>query len=255
MSPDERITPQQAPARLLSQAERSVERKTRPWLLVLVVGGGVLLVLAAGAWLMLRLVDDRGGPAVGPPSIADTEILWVAAQDWPQGTVITEPEKMFLAKPFLKATVPPKAIVNLQDLKGKELSRSIDAGMPISHSDLGFLGDLFRPAPPGFRAVTVKLDPEASAAGFVFPGARVDVITAGQQDAKPSAKVILQNVLVLALTVPADKGKASVVTLAVKPEDGVTLAEATAAPGSKLTLLLRKPGDDAIIANPGAVKP
>jgi Flp pilus assembly protein CpaB len=103
-------------------------------------------------------------------------------------------------------------------------------------------GDLFS-IPPDMRAVTVDVT-SLSAAGFVAPGMRVDVLATGNFSGsnEPRYVTILRNVKVIASGRRLDHGSlaAHVVTLVVSPEDAEKLALATQE-GHQLTL--RNPVD------------
>ena len=113
--------------------------------------------------------------------------------------------------------------------------------------------------PPGFRAVSVRVNEVIGVAGYVLPGTHVDVVatvspTATQGDM--TSKVILTNVLVLAagtkIDRETDKDKpipVSVVTLLVDPEQSERLT--LAASEGKIQLALRNPLDLATPSTPG----
>jgi hypothetical protein len=87
--------------------------------------------------------------------------------------------------------------------------------------------DLAALLPPGTRAVALRVKTDAVTGAFAaLPLARVDVIwtTAGGKDRV--AKLILQNVLVLAVDNPLQGDTNTLVTLALSPEDAVTVAAA-----------------------------
>jgi pilus assembly protein CpaB len=138
------------------------------------------------------------------------------------------------------------------------LRRALAAGEPVLEAYL---------LPPGseaglpgviddkYRAVSVKVDPVIGVAGFVRPGARVDVLATlrrvDQPDNIPYSKVILQDVRVLAIDQKLEEAKngepelVSVVTLEVAPESAEKLIYS--AHEGRLQLALRKPGDDEVV--------
>lgn len=212
-----------------------------------VILGGLLLFAAGG------LVQAQADRNLVP--------VLVAAVDIPAGIPI-KPEKMVVTKHFTADTAPLDRIVNIEDLRNKTLRRLVYKGEPIRASDFGSHEMIFSPSPPGYRALTLKLDAAAGVSGFVLPGSRVDVVATGVKDGKATARLVLQNVLVLAVSTtsvllpeaPKDKDtrdNAPLLTFAVKPLDGLKIAEAQALPGSKITLMLRRPGEDDIVPVPG----
>src|SRR5215475_4687237 len=101
------------------------------------------------------------------------------------------------------------------------------------------------------RAISVKVDPVVSVAGFVTPGTRVDVLTTLQRidtsEKLPYTKVILQDLAVLAIDQKLEQAKngepelVSVVTLEVTPKQAEELTYA--AHQGRLQLALRSPAD------------
>jgi pilus assembly protein CpaB len=55
------------------------------------------------------------------------------------------------------------------------------------------------PVPVGYRAVTVAVDEVVGVAGFVVPGSRVDVVATMDLDGMPTSRVILEDLVVLAV--------------------------------------------------------
>jgi pilus assembly protein CpaB len=109
---------------------------------------------------------------------------------------------------------------------------------------------------PSYRAVSVKVDNVIGVAGFVKPGARVDVLATlrrvDTEKALPYSKVILQDVKVLAVDQQleqanqADATIVSVATLEVDPAGAERLIYA--AHEGRLQLALRTPGDSETVA-------
>jgi len=112
------------------------------------------------------------------------------------------------------------------------------------------------------RAAAVRVDDVVGVAGFIHPEDRVDVlVTLRPQGGEPEAKVILQNVKVLAVGKQLDvedksknKAKAvpvTVATLLVTPEQSERLA--LAATQGKLLLTLRSWTDEDEVETQGVV--
>ena len=108
--------------------------------------------------------------------------------------------------------------------------------------------------PEGMRAMSISVNDVVGVAGFVMPGTHVDVLVSvddpGEGNGKePMARTVVSNVLILTSGTRYDQkeGKngeaqrASVVTLAVLPEDGERIALASTQ--GKLSLALRNPAD------------
>jgi len=132
--------------------------------------------------------------------------------------------------------------------------------------------DLAKNIPPNMRAITIKVKEEDGMCGFLKPGDHVDVVitcpfskfassggvTPGSQgiitEYRISSKVLLQNLLVLAIDTPITsqkfgQPKVSMVTLLIPAKDVPVLS--VAADGSNkglLRLVLRNPEDKTMVA-------
>jgi pilus assembly protein CpaB len=107
------------------------------------------------------------------------------------------------------------------------------------------------------RAVTVRVNDVAGAAGFVLPGLRVDVLVTGRPPTGDSnmTTTVLQNVLVLSAgqAMQSDaRGtpvSVSTVTLLATPADAETLTLANGE--GRIQLILRNSSDEAVEKTPG----
>jgi pilus assembly protein CpaB len=150
------------------------------------------------------------------------------------------------------------SFTNIADALNRGVIVSMIANEPVLESKLagkdggaGLQGAI----PNGMRAVALKVNEVIGVAGFVIPGARVDIILTGSPDRNTQtemARIILENVEVLSsgknMTRDAE-GKpldAGVVTLLVTPEDSQRLALATV-DGGFIQLALRNPLDIAML--------
>ncbi len=126
----------------------------------------------------------------------------------------------------------------------------------------GLSGGLSSVLPPGFRAMTVKVDDVIGVGGFVQPGDRVDVLVTlerGPFRDDPVTRTVLQKVKVLTVGEKVARNKrpgskprrhqAQVVTLQLTPAQGETLA--LAASTGKLLLALRNQADGRRAASAG----
>ena len=160
--------------------------------------------------------------------------------------------------------IQPGAMTEAGQVVGVVARERIAAGEQVTQRLLalggktaGFSGTI----PRDKRAVTVAVGEVTGVAGFVKAGDRVDVVITFDQNAvgDNAAKVVMQNVLVLAANQDTEGGtaepakkeptKARVVTLAVSPQEAaqVTLGEEK----GKLRLLLRPytAGEEAVAVN------
>lgn len=153
-----------------------------------------------------------------------------------------------------KQLAPADALHSIAEAQHRVLRRPLATGEPVLEASLlpkGAPGGLPSVIEENFRAVSVKVDPVIGVAGFVRPGARVDVfVTAKGVDArtrKPFSKLILQDIKVLAIDQKLEEAKnrdpkiASVVTLQVTPPQAEKLIYS--AHEGKLQLALRNASD------------
>ncbi len=215
----------------------------------------ILMLVAVGCGLVAAYLASQVG---GGASTANTVPVLVAMVDLPAGQMIKEPEKMVQIKPFLADSAPieTQRLTNMEDVRNKTIGRNIVKGEPILARDFSEQGSLFRPAPPGFRAVTIRVTLESGLAGFALPGARVDLVCTRPNPANQNqtiADTFMENVLVLAVntlrttdsTAESKTGviaTPSVVTLAAKPVDAARIIWAKEK--GHITLVLRRPGED-----------
>ncbi|HEX7175117.1 MAG TPA: Flp pilus assembly protein CpaB [Pyrinomonadaceae bacterium] len=155
-----------------------------------------------------------------------------------------------------------------EKLIGRVAVVQIAAREPVTDFKLaaeGAQGGLGATIPEGYRAMSVKVDDVVGVAGFIKPGAMVDVLTviepSREQGARKDAvsKIVLQNVKVLSNGQNIDKPKnereaesVRVVTLLVTPEQAEKLA--LAAVEGKLRLVMRNTIDQGDEKTPGADK-
>jgi pilus assembly protein CpaB len=224
-----------------------MKRKT-PFLLL---GLSVLLGFAA-VRLQQRLT--RGPEPEPGPELASVVI---ARGELPVGEALTAAQLDAIGWP--KANLPKGTASDVNAVAGRILRRPVAAGEPILDSallPLGTPGGLSAVIEPNHRAVSVKVDEVIGVAGFVKPGARVDVLTTlrrvdGRSE-NARSRVILQNVAVLAVDqqMQTDSGGkpevVNVVTLSVDPEQSQRLV--LGAHEGKLQLALRNPSDAEVVS-------
>jgi pilus assembly protein CpaB len=111
--------------------------------------------------------------------------------------------------------------------------------------------------PPGMRAISVRVNEVIGVAGFVVPGARVDLLVTLKRDNESVTRVVVSNVQVLTAGTRYDQEKAkageampsTVVTVLLTPADAERTVLATAE--GQLMLALRNPLDAAPTSTPG----
>ena len=168
---------------------------------------------------------------------------------------------------FPKESTPDGAFDSPEKLAGRVAVVNIAAREPITEARLapeGTAAGLSAIIPEGYRAMTVKVDDAAGISGFIMPGTLVDVVVtldpregSGHQD--PIAKIVLQNIKVLASGQNIDKpenereaNSVKAVTLQVTPEQAEKLALASSE--GRLQLVMRSQTDQGDEQTPGVNK-
>src|SRR5438105_931545 len=206
-------------------------------------------LVAAGASLILyRVLINR--PQNAKAANASAHIV-VANKNLELGTVIKD-EDVQLAE--WSGEIPKGASTKVQDLLGRGVTTTIFAKEPVIDSRLapkGAGGGLAAMIPPGMRAVAVRVNEVVGVAGFVVPGARVDVLISGSVPNSGNlgtlTRTLLQNVEVLSAGQDFKKdaeGKpivVQVINLLVNPEHAEQLS--LAASQTQIQLVLRNPLD------------
>lgn len=205
---------------------------------------------AAAAFLAHRALERQ---QVEPIARAvETVPVVLARVDLAVGSSLAPEQLRVVAWP--KEYAPGGAFREAEQLGGRVLRRALAAGEPLLEPSLlpeGAEGGLVAVIADSARAVSVKVDPIIGVAGFVTPGARVDVLATlrqtGSSQKIPMSKVILQDVRVLAIDQKMETARSgdpelvSVVTLEVSPTEAEQLAYS--AHEGRLQLALRSPSD------------
>ena len=211
---------------------------------------GVSLVFALVVSSVFYQMTSRGsGPKKNEPS--DTKDVVVATRPLGIG-VMVKPADVKLTKVALDA-FPKGAFSKVEEVLDRPVVSNILLDEPLLEGRLAVKGSglgLAPTIPVGMRAVTVRVNDVAGAAGFVLPGLRVDVLVTGRPPTGDSTMTatVLQNVLVLSAgqAMQSDaRGtpvSVSTVTLLVTPGDAETLTLANGE--GRLQLILRNSSDE-----------
>lgn len=215
----------------------------------------IAILCGLGAsYMTTRLLNER------QPSEQEKVKIFVAKKSLNMGDPVKNPEDMFEEKEFVKDTEPRNAIVSLdkaswEKLKDKMMKRSLRAGDFLTDEDMlgkddKNAGSMQVMLPPGFRAIGIRVSLEDIAAGFAaMPMSRVDIISTVRRgdDKSTYSQMLLEDVLVVAADTQMSRNEtgtampASVVTVAVKPEDALRISLAKQM--GQLSLVLRKLND------------
>src|SRR5262245_22609517 len=204
----------------------------------------------AAAFTARHLLENRASQAAAP-SVATVPVV-VARTDVQVGTALVTLELDTVQWP--RDYVPAGSFDDPAKLSGRVVRRPLARGEAVVEPVLlpvGSQAGLPSVIESAKRAISVKVDPVVSVAGFVTPGTRVDVLTTLQRidtsEKLPYTKVILQDLAVLAIDQKLEQAKngepelVSVVTLEVTPKQAEQLTYA--AHQGRLQLALRSPGD------------
>jgi pilus assembly protein CpaB len=212
--------------------------------------GSAILIALVTTVLIVRVLQKK---AIDKERASiETQPIAVAMADLSWGTSLTK--DMIKTVPFPKEYVPPGCFSGAEGLAGRVLVYPVKMNEPIFESRLApktiQTGGVAALISPKKRAVAVKVDKIIGVSGFIHAGNRVDVLVtvATVKSSDPVTKIVLENILVLAVgpDVEVDKkGKESkpvdVITMEVTPVEAEKLA--LAASEGKVQLALRNFND------------
>jgi len=212
---------------------------------MLVLAGAALALSVVVTFLAYRLLNEKLKPT------EETTQVIVVRQKVGLGAKLTQAD--IRVAPWPKSSALQGTFHDPADVIGRGVIVPMEGNEPVMESKLAPKNagaGLMAAIPEGMRAVSVKVNDVIGVAGFVVPGAHVDVILTGSPTADSNtqaAKIILQNVEVLAAGQDVNRdseGKpmnVQVITLLVSPEDSEKLALVTAE--GRIHLALRNPLD------------
>jgi len=218
---------------------------------------GVSLVFALVVSSVFYQMTSRGSSG---PKPVQTDMRDVVVATRPLGIgVMIKPADVKVMKVSSDA-FPKGAFQKVEDVLDRAVVSNILLDEPLLEGRLAAKGSgmgLAPTIPVGMRAVTVRVNDVAGAAGFVLPGLKVDVLVTGHPPNNDNnmTTTVLQNVLVLSAgqtMQPDARGtpvSVSTVTLLVTPADAETLA--LAGGEGRIQLVLRNSSDDKIEKTPG----
>jgi pilus assembly protein CpaB len=217
----------------------------------------LLLVLALGCGLVASIgisqVLERNANQNGD---VETAPIYIAVHNINLGDPIDA--SMVSLQEWPKDRIPPGAVAQLDDLKGRRPRTAIIQGEPILDGKLlkpGQLADPITSIPKGFRLKTISVDATKSAAGLLSPGDRVDIqvfVKLGSHNGAESSKskIILQNIRVFAVDQTVQRSRdgaeehavAKTISLLLTPEQAtkMNLAEHM----GEISLIPRNPDDE-----------
>jgi len=218
---------------------------------------GVSLVFELVVSSVFYQMTSRGS---GPKKAEPTDMRDVVIATRPLGIgVMVKPADVKLIKVSGEA-FPKGAFSKVEEVLDRPVISNVLLDEPLLEGRLAVKGSglgLAPTIPVGMRAVTVRVNDVAGAAGFVLPGLRVDVLVTGRPPTGDMnmTTTVLQNVLVLSAgqAMQSDaRGtpvSVSTVTLLATPADAETLTLANGE--GRIQLILRNSSDEGVEKTPG----
>lgn len=219
-----------------------MNRSTRTLIVVAIA----VLVASAATYLVFLALKSQ---PVREVEVASAFAV-VAARPLPLGTRITATDVKVV--PWPAANLIPGGFTAVDQVVDRGVLNQIAENEPLNGNNVAGQGagaGLPPTIPPGMRAISVRVNDVIGVAGFVVQGTRVDVMVILNEGTGHLARVVVNNVTVMAAGTNYDQnvtkdGKAipsSVVTLMVSPEDAEKIS--LAATEGQIVLTLRNPLD------------
>lgn len=241
------------------------DRSRRRARLVLIVGLLIAILAGAGTFLL-----SSGSKTEAPPPVQTTDVL-VAAHDIPARTALTAAD--LKVQKYPTDIAPAAALAKPDDVIGKIVQVQVSAGEPILPTKFAAAGaptfTVFPPnaqpvagqpipaGTPDYRVIAISVADLNAAGGAVQVGDFVDLLFTFQFDPSKfltgtdpnrmpdfSAKIVLQNIVILART-------GSVYTIRTDAQTAEKIAYLNSAGGS-LQMLLRAAQDQRQVTTTGA---
>lgn len=224
-------------------------------LLFMMLAGVAALVAALVVYSALKKREQEVQEAMAQSIniVVATHDLHIGAQLDPTAVKLTR---------WSRDSMPPGAFIDIAAVTGKYVKTPYVENEPIVgdrlFSGVKTAGMLPLLIPAGMRAMSVPVDEVSDIAGFVLPGAHVDILVSisdPSTNGQPISKIVLQNVEVLAVAQEIEEAKdepkvVKVVTVLVTPEEAERLS--LASHDGTLRLALRNYEDKKIVMTSGS---
>ncbi len=168
---------------------------------VLLVSLFFVVIFTVLAFVLLSTGQAKVDPK---PVVVETEAevkmvdVLVPVQEIAAGTEL-EP-RMFRKESRPQVGVSQRIVKDFEEIQNYYARSLIVSGQPL-HKDyitsVRPVNAVTANIPPGFRAVTIRVDARTSVEGFVRPGAKVDVVWASRIRGQPGVTTIVENAKVL----------------------------------------------------------
>lgn len=222
----------------------------------------IMLVVAVGCGLAAMVMTQRFLTAPTEVKQKGKEVV-VAAVDIKPGEQINE--TLIKTAEWPDEALPENAVTDVAQILGRSARYPIASNEVVTTAKLAAegVGPGLEPIiEEGKRAMSVAIKTHESAAGFVIPGSRVDIVMISKRSGTRGgkAKTILQNVQVIAVNQainndPADEQQGHVVemvTFMLTPEEAEMLALAQNT--GSIQLILRNPTEDEFVKTKGVTQ-
>ncbi|MFO1186060.1 MAG: Flp pilus assembly protein CpaB [Alphaproteobacteria bacterium] len=221
----------------------------------------VALLAAGGAAFLMRSMTRKEAAKEKPAivAVAAAEVL-VAARALEPGTVLTPADMRWqkwpedaVSQTYFTAKGVPKAA---DEAAGAIVRIHVEPGEPMTRAkfvkakDAGFMAAMLA---PGMRAMSIRIDEDTSAGGFILPGDQVDVLLTHKVEEQGAngaytAETILEKVRVLAVGQTFEQSSdktvvAKTATIEVTPHQAELLSAAQATGNLSLALRSAAAGD------------
>jgi Flp pilus assembly protein CpaB len=183
----------------------------------------VLIAVAVGCGLVAAVLTSQMSGSPVPVEMVEVP---VATKAIAVNTALVPGslEKMVAMKAVDRKTLPPKAIVSLEQLKEKRIVRAKIAGETFVEADISNKGMVDLPA--GHNMITIRLAQDEGVGGWAVPGARVDIIATVETNVFPLFKNMLIMAIGTSAQAPANGAMPQIdnVSLAMEPRQTELLA-------------------------------
>lgn len=216
----------------------------------------IVLLIALIALVVLGGLRIAGSGAKHPAQ--NTVKVVAAGEDLPPGCKLGFTNLHYIQLP--EGYMGDDMYTSYRQLVGSTTSNFVRKGEPITaRALLPLKHALAESLGAEFRAVTLKLDPDALVDNAIEPGDRVDVLVTVVKDSKRFTRTVCQNLEVL-LSTPremllADRfrgGDSGKITLSASPDDSERLTEALES--GRLRLILRNRANSRLSGVAGATE-
>jgi pilus assembly protein CpaB len=221
---------------------------------VVILLAGLLAAVMAFRWLEMQ---SQAARAAAVPKISVSKVAVLSA-DVRVGRELTATVVKMLEWPT--ASLPEGAIGKMDDAVGRSARVSLYKGEPVLESKLnpkGARGGLSAVISPGKRAISVAVNDVVGMSGAALEGTRVDILvnaTDGVDNERQRniSKIVLERVLVLAVSEGGQGGRVNAVTVEVSPAEAEKLDLARSV--GTLSLMLRSQSEEDSAVTRGATK-